>query len=623
MLELNKEFVYVGENMIDKAYVVNFSKTYKKNMDLNMGYNSLKKIPNGIDSWTKSVINMSDELRLKFMENESMLDNLKSEIDLGLDINSAKLLYELLLDLYYNSYTDSKIVKLIAIPLSKFYEGLKNFEYLIAIYNILAYELLKGVNQDKLLGISYYYKIISLKDKYSLINTKKIRRIFFTTYKNLISQLMLDDESRNECFMLYSDCLDLWNSNTVKKLDSLDKEFQKSIEMVHESFLLIETYVDNLNENNKEKFYKIAIDDYNDFIKLNVFDDTGSIIRAYIKAKLMKNEIEIDNALKCLIDYYYTIPYPNYNSSDSKWTTYLLNYLNTSLSILKIIPKSNLESKDMEIKKILSNTTFILNDVPYEFRTEFIAKLCKVWFDSTTKYLKNIEEKESFINKFIISNELNLLIHTIMVSKICMLIYDELIENNPSYFVGLPNYNNIDDVINNKEKLRDYLNNASRLFDIGKINMSNLINVQNRKLTSLEYESIKEHTKLGPKVLNNDKEFIDYYDIMLYHHKSYDGKSGYPEDLDNTKSVYKPVTDLITICDTIDAATDNLEKSYSSPKSFNLVLEELIKGKGTLYNPIIVSLIENNINLISNLDYITSKGRIMAYYEAYAFNIQK
>ena len=62
---------------------------------------------------------------------------------------------------------------------------------------------------------------------------------------------------------------------------------------------------------------------------------------------------------------------------------------------------------------------------------------------------------------------------------------------------------------------------------------------------------------------------------MLGHHKTYDGKGGYPLEFDNLNSKYKSAIDLISISDSIDAATDVLGRNYANGKNFYSLLDEL------------------------------------------------
>jgi HD-GYP domain-containing protein (c-di-GMP phosphodiesterase class II) len=125
------------------------------------------------------------------------------------------------------------------------------------------------------------------------------------------------------------------------------------------------------------------------------------------------------------------------------------------------------------------------------------------------------------------------------------------------------------------------------------------------------------HPDKGYEMLKDEPAFEKYFDIIRGHHRSYDGKTGYPSSFNNLLSPYKPIIDLITVADCVDAATDILGRNYVKGKDFATVYNELKLGSGTLYNPDIVDLIGSNKSLFEDLEYLTSEGRYEVYYRAY------
>ena len=155
------------------------------------------------------------------------------------------------------------------------------------------------------------------------------------------------------------------------------------------------------------------------------------------------------------------------------------------------------------------------------------------------------------------------------------------------------------------------------MHDVGKTRITDIVNTQGRKLWDREFQGIKKHPTYGAETLSMDSDLIKYRDIAIGHHKFYDGSSGYPEEFDNVASKYRIVIDLITICDCIDAATDHLGRNYKRAKTLDMVLQELVEGKGTRYNPDLVEIIENSSRLKKEMSYIVSEGRLDIMYRAY------
>ncbi|MDD6456725.1 MAG: histidine kinase dimerization/phospho-acceptor domain-containing protein [Lachnospiraceae bacterium] len=137
-----------------------------------------------------------------------------------------------------------------------------------------------------------------------------------------------------------------------------------------------------------------------------------------------------------------------------------------------------------------------------------------------------------------------------------------------------------------------------------------------------EMNQLRQHTEEGYKLACLSERLHPYADIIRGHHRSYDGKSGYPEAFDNTASPDHFFIDLIRICDCLDAGTDAIGHVYCKTKDFDEVLEELTEGAGTQYHPELVQLILENEPLREAMKYQCGAGRLRTYYETYQTYMQ-
>ena len=108
-----------------------------------------------------------------------------------------------------------------------------------------------------------------------------------------------------------------------------------------------------------------------------------------------------------------------------------------------------------------------------------------------------------------------------------------------------------------------------------------------------------------------------YRDAVLGHHKSWDGKIGYPADFDNTRSKVRFLIEILHISDCLDAATDFVGRSYKNAKKLEQVAEEFSWGKGSVYCPELVELLEEDKELQADLRYLLGAGRIRTCYSVY------
>ena len=174
------------------------------------------------------------------------------------------------------------------------------------------------------------------------------------------------------------------------------------------------------------------------------------------------------------------------------------------------------------------------------------------------------------------------------------------------------------EVLENQEKILDFISQASQIFDIGKLELASIVNKQSRQLTAKEMEQLYCHPADGARFLDEVPCLNKYRDFVLGHHKSWDGKMGYPADFDNTASKNRFLIEILHVSDCIDASTDFVGRSYKKSKKMEQVMEELIQGKGSYLNsPELVSLMEEDKELLEELVYLTGAGRIRTCYSIY------
>jgi response regulator RpfG family c-di-GMP phosphodiesterase len=195
-----------------------------------------------------------------------------------------------------------------------------------------------------------------------------------------------------------------------------------------------------------------------------------------------------------------------------------------------------------------------------------------------------------------------------MVMKLSKLIFDASYKENKKLF---------DSLDMEYEELREFVKKSALLHDIGKVKITNIINMQGRRLSNMEFKGISLHPEFGMELLKEDKDLEKYIDIVLYHHKYYDGTKGYPIGDLNTKSKYRIIIDIVSLADSLDAATDDLGRNYKNSKNVLEVIDEFILGSGTRYNPDLVEIIKNNEPLIQEFITITKEKRPHYMYQAY------
>lgn len=143
------------------------------------------------------------------------------------------------------------------------------------------------------------------------------------------------------------------------------------------------------------------------------------------------------------------------------------------------------------------------------------------------------------------------------------------------------------------EKSQDEIYMMGLLHDVGKIGVPDEVINKPGRLTDEEFECIKKHPSIGGRILENIKEMPSLANGAKFHHERYDGR-GYPEGLKG--EVIPEQARIISVADAYDAMTSN--RSYREALSQETVKEQIIKGKGTQFDPvfadIMVSMIEED-----------------------------
>jgi len=141
------------------------------------------------------------------------------------------------------------------------------------------------------------------------------------------------------------------------------------------------------------------------------------------------------------------------------------------------------------------------------------------------------------------------------------------------------------------------LEKAAILHDIGKVVTPDTILLKPDKLSSIEYELIKQHATSGYKMLSKIKMYEELADIILHHHEHYDGK-GYPDGLKGSE--ISMLTHILIVSDSFDAMTTNrIYKGRQSPKE---ALEEIEMLAFSQFHPIVVRHAKNVLMDVDIID---------------------
>ena len=234
------------------------------------------------------------------------------------------------------------------------------------------------------------------------------------------------------------------------------------------------------------------------------------------------------------------------------------------------------------------------------------------------KYLKE-EERIRYLNELNVATQVTTYAHSVNVAMIARELMEGILEYQPELLKGALGKIRHGKVLLNSKKCLDFIYEAAFCHDIGKNGIISTVNNDYRPLTDEEYAIIKTHPALGAELLKIAPSlYAKYHDTTLGHHKWYNGKGGYPEDFDNTKSPKRILIDIITLSDCMQAATERIGRNYKEGKTFDMVMEEFRKGAGTKYNPDLVKFIDTHDDVARDLAVLINDAWVDIYFSIYS-----
>ena len=207
-------------------------------------------------------------------------------------------------------------------------------------------------------------------------------------------------------------------------------------------------------------------------------------------------------------------------------------------------------------------------------------------------------------------------IHSKMVAGITGCLTRHLIRMRPELFDNVLSYLGYKDLHKDMNEIIEYAYHAALCHDFGKLMIIDTIFVYGRKLLDMEFDLVKQHPDIGYHLLMKHQSTQRYAEVARGHHLWYDGSKGYPMGFNGGKSPVKIITDIVTIADCMDAATDSVGRSYNRGKTFKDYEQEVIRDAGTRYAPWGPELLRDE-KTKRDLDHLLDEGRMNLYRETY------
>lgn len=510
------------------------------------------------------------------------------------------------------------------------YEEKQDMEHLIFCYTCAGMYHFQcarmGDREAALRSEIAYHKVMNMRNQFANFKDPLNHYYFISDYVNLaIMHTQAGNASLQESLNLTQNIKKIYSTPEVQEIFKADSLLNAYAEWSLDLFSLrgITIYISQgwKGERMKNQLYtaykafKTKID--NDFNSLNnryyaklPYDDL--LIEAFM-GNIPWEEAHIKARDMFIAD-------PDLELGNNQYTPIKIGYLNNLFeTTVELLSRSSAsaEIKRAANKRMLARILDLISHYehsryPFE-KGMILANIAQK--EEILNYL-NTQERSDLIFQLIVTEQPTTYVHVTMVADLAKTLAAKMIEKKPEFFIGVPGLMTSEDVVQQKDSLLNFIYQAAIFHDLGKITMPTVVNNCIRKIFDHEHDILTLHPQKSLPFFDIDPSISTYQDIALGHHKWYNGK-GYPATFDHRNSAYFSIIGIVTVCDCLDAATENIGRNYHHPKPFETVLKEFIADIGTRYDPNIINLIRSDKQLQEDLKQIVSDGRNEHYYKMY------
>ena len=206
-------------------------------------------------------------------------------------------------------------------------------------------------------------------------------------------------------------------------------------------------------------------------------------------------------------------------------------------------------------------------------------------------------------------------VHSRVVALLTRWVCARLVQVDSALLSGTFGFDEVDEPSGNLEQLLKLAYESGLYHDLGKCMLLNYVGCYSRNLLDEEFACIKMHPFLGCKLLEA-LQMDDMAKIAYCHHRSYDGRRGYPNSDEDCPARDRLIADIVTVVDALDAGTDNIGRCYAAAKDYEKLVGELQSGKNTMYAPEVVRLFDDPVFYAETRQFL-EENRRRVYLEVY------
>ena len=617
--------------MITKDDIIYFYEKYKENLKKEQQVTADLMQADSQEEWVEKLKQKYRTMKQLYIENEALLNLYIRPFLEGRAELTAEVAQEFIRQIrqaYFEELEDSLSMMEMAEALEDYFWENGPVEYYIWDLSLLGiFYNNSSEKEEGRKGYEYFEKVCRFREQYFSIEDFEVRkRILYAFYNRPVVQgnfLLTEADELNDHL---EQALEFYNDEKVRALDGERFDFDGLIRELN--YDVLGDYVMSHTRETCEKWLLERAEKTLGYYyeteltrNPNPYDMPDEIYCYYQRTRFFLGRISCTEFLEDYKKYCdYCIQNDELEHPEGFWESRLfqvaVNHLPGILQCLNLYGEEYRGDRELR-SRCVEEYLKIIRRLPRTGNSRFVNDVVERSLYQFMELLAIGEvESDILINVMLNRDEITL-IHSQMVSQIALRILQAVMERRPELLVGTLECRNVLEVLEKRDRIEAFVSQAAKLFDIGKLKDADIVNKQSRQLTEKELQRIFRHPEAGAGIVEKIPALAQFRDVILGHHKSWNGEMGYPEDFDNTTSKDRFLIELIHVSDCLDAATDFIGRSYRTQKTYEECMEEFIQGKGTIYSPELITLMEEDHNLGKDLRELLNEGRIRTYYEVY------
>lgn len=255
----------------------------------------------------------------------------------------------------------------------------------------------------------------------------------------------------------------------------------------------------------------------------------------------------------------------------------------------KMLTDRQREIYGARIEKIVGGISDYLKNLPFNEYNNVVNNIIGEAISYCAQYNEPVNRR---VFDYLLCCHTPTYIHVRLEASISRKIALQMIDTAPEKMIGVFGLSDVQDIIAQRDSIAQRVYDCALYHDVGKIMLLDYVEIYSRGLLDEEFEAIKLHSQIGERIMRSGAPEVMCH-AALYHHCFHDGTGGYPRLSHDCPTKYEVIVDIVTVSDTIEAATDHVGRCYAVPKSFETIIEEIKNSCPQRYSSDVAQLFDD------------------------------